>query len=111
MRHRQSHEEHQKRWARGSFLKAIRVRVIVGAPDGVYPPQWRVWLSTNSESDATAIWLEHKLDVPDSGEWLTDKVFSIPVLPKTRNPPSPGCPGLILFERTPLEDLDDDLQK
>lgn len=85
--------------------------MIADAPDNTYPPQWRIWASTNSESDATAIWLEHKLDVPDSGEWLSDKVFSIPVVPKARGPPSPGSPGLVIFERTPLEGCADSIEK
>ena len=88
-------------------MKSIRVRALTDAQDHAYPSQWRVWLSTNSEKDGTAIWLEHKFDVPQSGDWESAHVFSIPVVPKARHPPSPGSPGLIVFERTPLEGLDD----
>lgn len=42
---------------------------------------------------------------------MSDKVFSIPVVPKSRKPPSPGSPGLIVFERTPLEGFDDVIEK
>ena len=92
-------------------MTAIRARVVTEAPDNVYPPHWRIWLSTNSVNDGTAIWIQHKLDVPESGEWFSKNVFSIPVVPKSRNPPSPGSPGLIIFERTPLGDLNDDIAK
>lgn len=64
----------------------------------------------NVESDSTAIWLECKFDVPDSGEWLPDNIFSVPLLPESRHK-SKGSPGLIVFERTPLNDLHDVLEK
>lgn len=79
--------------------------------DEDYPPHWRIWLSTNTENDGTAIWLEQKLDVPDSGEWKSETIFSIPVLPKFDNPPSPGAPGLIIFERTPMDGVGDILER
>lgn len=79
--------------------------------DDDYPPEWRIWLSTNTENDGTAIWLEQKFDVPDSGEWKSESIFSIPVLPKFDNPPSPGAPGLIVFERTPLDGVADALER
>ena len=107
----QHHDEYEKRWERGSFLKTVKARVLQDAPGNEYPPHWRIWLSTNAETDGTAIWLEHKFDVPNSGEWVSEKVFSIPVVPKKRHPPSPGSPALIVFERTPVESLEDDIEK
>lgn len=79
--------------------------------DDDYPPEWRIWLSTNTVNDGTAIWLETKFDVPESGEWHAESIFSIPVLPKYDNPPSPGAPGLIVFERTPTDGVDDVLER
>ena len=91
----------------------MRARVVTDAPEHVYPAQWRVWLSTNTDGahDGTAIWLETKFGVPEAGEWASERVFSIPVVPKTRKPPHPGSPGLIVFERTPLEGLEDEIEK
>ena len=81
------------------------------APDNVYPYHWQVWLSTNTVNDGTAIWVQHKLDVPESGKWFTKDIFSIPISPKWRYPLSIGCPGLIIFERTPLGDVEDELAR
>ena len=91
----------------------MRARVVTDAPEHVYPAQWRVWLSTNTDGahDGTAIWLETKFGVPEAGEWHSESVFSIPVLPKYEGPPSPGAPGLIVFERTPMDNVDDVLER
>ena len=62
----------------------------------------------NTENDNTAIWLEHKFDVPSSGEWVSENVVSIPAFKK---PKSKGSPGLIVFERTPLEGVDDEIER
>jgi hypothetical protein len=64
----------------------------------------------NPESDATAIWLERKFDVPASGAWASETVFSIP-LSSAGGPDSLGYPGLIVFECTPLGDVTDELEK
>jgi hypothetical protein len=64
----------------------------------------------NPESDATAIWLERKFDVPESGQWASEAVFSIPVVPTRIIDPS-DSPGLIVFECTPLEGVADDLER
>ncbi|KIP07194.1 hypothetical protein PHLGIDRAFT_35576 [Phlebiopsis gigantea 11061_1 CR5-6] len=108
---KENHEEHQRRWARGTFLETVRHRVKHATADEDYPPEWRIWLSTNTENDGTAIWLEQKFDVPDSGEWKSENIFSIPVLHKYDNPPSPGAPGLIVFERTPMDGVSDVLER
>ncbi|KAG6844263.1 hypothetical protein H0H87_008299 [Tephrocybe sp. NHM501043] len=70
-------------------------------------PSWRVWLSMNPDSDATAIWLERKFDVPTSGDWASETIFSIP-LTRMANPDSPG---IVVFERTPMEGVTDDLER
>lgn len=64
----------------------------------------------NPESDATAIWLERKFDVPDSGHWVSEIVFSIPLIPPNHVDVS-DFPGLIVFESTPLEGVSDDLER
>ncbi|KAG6919686.1 hypothetical protein DXG01_002629 [Tephrocybe rancida] len=106
-RFKENHEEHERRWAQGSFLKVIANHV-KSKNNGVPPhPSWRVWLSMNPESDATAIWLERKFDVPVSGDWASEAVFSIP-LTRTADPDSPG---IIIFECTPMEGVTDDLER
>ncbi len=67
-----------------------------------------MWLSMNTENDKTAIWLEHKFDVPSSGRWISETVFSIPAFKK---PQAEDSPGLIVFERTPVEGVDDEIEK
>lgn len=62
----------------------------------------------NPEVDATAIWLERKFDVPASGQWGPENIFSIPVGP-TEN--SQASPGVIVFERTPLEGVTDEIER
>lgn len=62
----------------------------------------------NSDNDQTAIWLQQKFDVPESGEWVSESVFSIPV---SEPDASEAFPGLVVFECTPLEGVDDDLEK
>lgn len=62
----------------------------------------------NPESDATAIWLERKFDVPDSGQWASEFVFSIPVMDSAD---ASDFPGLIVFECTSLEGVEDDLER
>lgn len=105
----QNHEEHEQRWAKGSFLQAIRKNVAKLNPATLKLP-WNIWLSMNPESDATAIWLERKFDVPASGAWASETVFSIP-LSSAGGLDSVGYPGLIVFECTPLGDVTDELEK
>ncbi|THH31671.1 hypothetical protein EUX98_g2516 [Antrodiella citrinella] len=109
---KENHEEHQRRWAHGSFLEAIRRRVEALSPDGDSPDAWRAWLSLNTDNDGTAIWLEHKFDMPQSGEWISDTVFSVPAVPKAQAGRMPlGSPGLVIFERTPLGDVEDAIER
>lgn len=91
-------------------MHAIRSAVKDAVADDNYPAEWRIWLSMNTENDGTAIWLERKFDVPESGEWISDGVFSVSLLPEFQGTPN-SCPGLIVFERTPAGDLDDVLEK
>lgn len=52
-------------WARGSFLRSVRKRLITLAPGKTIPPRWNVWLATANEDpeDSTAQWLRRKLDM------------------------------------------------
>ncbi|PPQ97115.1 hypothetical protein CVT26_000597 [Gymnopilus dilepis] len=106
---KENHEEHELRWAPGSFLQVIRKRVKTLKPSALKLP-WHIWLSLNPESDATAIWLERKFDMPTSGSWVNESVFSIP-LSSAGDPASTGYPGVIVFECTPLGEVTDDLEK
>lgn len=74
------------------------------------PSNWLVWLSINQDNDGTAIWLQRKFDIPSSGTWLSDIVFQIGPAASTIDAED-GAPGLIIFECTPFEDLDDELEK
>lgn len=76
---------------------------------GSYPPAWHIWLSTNPETDGTAIWLEKKFDVPASGQWNSEHIFSIPIDPSGES--SLVSPGVIIFECTPLEGVADDIER
>ena len=48
--------------------------------------------------------------MPESGQWASEAVFSIPVAP-TIHVDKSGFPGLIVFECTPLEGVTDDLER
>ncbi|KAF8962842.1 SAC3/GANP/Nin1/mts3/eIF-3 p25 family-domain-containing protein [Flammula alnicola] len=107
-RFKENHEEHELRWAKGSFLQVMRKHVKTLNPSTLKLP-WHIWLSMNPESDATAIWLERKFDVPESGSWASESVFSIPL--SSASGITAGYPGIIVFECTPLGDVADDLEK
>ena len=100
----QNHEENEKRWAQGSFRDTVVERLKQRLPQGTDLPGWTIWVSVNTENDKTAIWLEHKFDIPSSGQWISETVFSVSALKK---PLDSDSPGLILFERTPLEGVDE----
>jgi len=102
----QNHEENERRWATGTFTRSLRERL----EREHLPPDWLVWLSINQDNDGTAIWLQRKFDVPSSGTWLSDKIFQIGPATSTVGAEG-GAPGLIVFECTPFEDLDDELEK
>ncbi|KAF7326366.1 Nuclear export factor [Mycena venus] len=117
-RFQENKEEHARRWAQGSFLQVVRTLLKSKSKSTKSPSSalWRIWLSLNPESDATAIWLECKFDVPGSGgQWETETVFSIPVMskPPPHNPDSAaeGYPGVIVFECTPLAGVKDELER
>jgi nuclear mRNA export protein SAC3 len=59
-------------------------------------------VSLNPKNDATAVWVEKKLNVPESGEWISEAVFAI-----REQDEEFSCPGLIFFECTPLEGQDE----
>ena len=63
----------------------------------------------NPENDGTAIWLECKFNVPESGQWESESIYSMPL--SGVNPQLPPSPGLIVFECTPLDDVTDDLER
>ncbi|PCH34598.1 hypothetical protein WOLCODRAFT_106253 [Wolfiporia cocos MD-104 SS10] len=104
-------EETQQRWEPGSFLRSVREYVKSVNQEGRSLDEWRLWLSMNTENDSTAIWVERKFHVPDSGIWDSDSVFSIPAHTNSYDPTLRGSPGLIVFERTSLADIDDDIER
>ncbi|KAF8151652.1 SAC3/GANP/Nin1/mts3/eIF-3 p25 family-domain-containing protein [Crassisporium funariophilum] len=106
---KENHTEHELRWAQGSFLEVIRKHIKDLNPSTLKLP-WQIWLSMNPESDATAIWLEKKFDVPESGSWVSEFVFAIPLSSSRASAPLPS-PGVIIFECTPLGDVTDNLEK
>jgi hypothetical protein len=72
---------------------------------------WRICLSVNPEvSDGTAIWVERKFNIPESGEWLEEVAFTIPIT-KTSSPSGEAHPGLVVFECTPIESVDDEIER
>ncbi|KAI9068551.1 hypothetical protein FKP32DRAFT_1587585 [Trametes sanguinea] len=105
----ENREENERRWAAGSFRRTIVNRLKMSLPLGTELPEWCIWLSTNSVNDKTAIWLEHKFDVPESGHWVSENVFCIPAFDSPKE--GPGSPGLIVFERSPLEGVDDEIER
>ena len=105
----QNQQEHEQRWALGSFLGVIKQHIQSINPSTLELP-WDTWLSLNPECDATAIWLERKFDMPGSGTWFSEYVFSIPLSPSGVSNRR-GYPGLIVFECTPTGDVADDLEK
>lgn len=63
----------------------------------------------NPDSDATAIWIEKKFNVPESGKWITpSNIFAIPIGgPEGADDSVPEHPGLVVFECSPLDGLDE----
>ncbi|TFY70589.1 hypothetical protein EVG20_g2429 [Dentipellis fragilis] len=102
---KENHEQNERRWAPGTFLESIRARISSAA--GLYPFDYRIWVSMNPDNDGTAIWVERKFDVPASGQWANERIFSIPLLPGDNQSNSPG---FIVFECTPLGGIKDDLE-
>lgn len=104
----QNHEDHARRWARGSFLGVLKD--FLESTSRPLPDNWSAWLSLNQESDGTAIWLEQKFNVPDSGKWKNENVFHIPIS-KDHVELVHSYPGVVIFERTPLTGVTDILGK
>uniref|UniRef100_A0A8H7XML3 Uncharacterized protein n=1 Tax=Psilocybe cubensis TaxID=181762 RepID=A0A8H7XML3_PSICU len=102
------YREHELRWAQEAFLQVIRNHIKVLNASTLQMP-WHIWLAMNPESDAAAIWLERKFDVPDSGTWQNENVLSIPI--SSANGSANGYPGVIVFECTPLGDVTDNLER
>ncbi|KAI6133001.1 SAC3/GANP/Nin1/mts3/eIF-3 p25 family-domain-containing protein [Pisolithus croceorrhizus] len=98
-----NHEEHARRWARGSFLHLLQS--FLEPPSSRLHPNWAAWLSLNQENDGTAIWLEQKFDVPESGKWKSGNVFEMPVS-RSHIDVERFYPGVIIFERTPVSSTD-----
>ncbi|KAI0246513.1 hypothetical protein BJV78DRAFT_1286317 [Lactifluus subvellereus] len=99
---KENHEQHERRWAPGTLLAAARTHV--GDPA---PFDYCLWLSLNPENDGTAIWVERKFDMPNSGAWVSERVFSIPLAPDVVS----RSPGLVVFECSPLHGVNDEIEK
>lgn len=99
----QNHEDHTHRWARGSLLGVLMD--FLESAKRPLPNNWSAWLSLNQESDGTAIWLEQKFNVPDSGKWKNENVFQMQISKDHTEPHS--YPGVIVFERTPFTGVTD----
>ena len=80
------------------------------AAAGTIPENWSAWLSLNQDNDGTAIWLELKFNVPQSGSWRDANIFQVPMVPQPCNSTA-GYPGIIIFERTPVSGVDDPLER
>ncbi|KIJ67361.1 hypothetical protein HYDPIDRAFT_37902 [Hydnomerulius pinastri MD-312] len=107
-RFEKNHEDHARRWARSSFL--VVLKSFLDSASKPLPDNWSAWLSLNQENDGTAIWLEQKFDVPNSGKWKNENVFQIP-LSKQHAELESCFPGVVIFERTPLAGMTDILEK
>ncbi|KAF8257416.1 hypothetical protein EI94DRAFT_1758502, partial [Lactarius quietus] len=99
---KENREQHERRWTPGTFLATLRAHV--GNPA---PFDYCLWLSLNPENDGTAIWVERKFDMPDSGSWASENVFSVPLAPGADS----RSPGLVVFECSPLHGLEDEIEK
>ena len=101
-RRSQNQEQHERRWAPGTFLATLRAHV--GNPA---PFDYCLWLSLNPENDGTAIWIERKFDMPNAGAWVSERVFSVPLASGAAS----RSPGLVVFECTPLHGVDDEIER
>lgn len=99
---KENREQHERRWTPGTFLAALHAHI--GNPA---PFDYCLWLSLNPENDGTAIWVERKFDMPDSGTWASEHVFSIALAPGADS----RSPGLLIFECSPLHGLEDEIEK
>ena len=98
------------RWATGTFLRTLRAHLKSLKMQRSVLAEWRLWLAVNPFFDPTAIWLEKKFDAEPLGDFSVELVTALPAIP-TPSPFPRGSPGLIVFERTPLEYVKDDIEK
>lgn len=98
------------RWATGTFLRTLRTHLKSLKLQRSVLAEWRLWLAVNPFFDPTAIWLEKKFDAEPLGDLSVELVTTLPAIP-TPSPFPRGSPGLIVFERTPLEYVKDDIEK
>lgn len=106
---RENREEHESRWTQGSFLASVRAVVHRKAQGD--PPFWNLWLSMNPDVDGTAIWVQRKFSVPESGEWLSENSFQIPISSQEDTTQPPSAPSLLVFECSPIADIGDDVER
>ncbi|TFK51381.1 hypothetical protein OE88DRAFT_1659360 [Heliocybe sulcata] len=106
---REKHEEYERRWAQGSFLSTVRS--VVRKKLRRTPQSWNVWLSMNPDVDSTAIWVQRKFNVPESGRWMSESSFEIPYSNASAAGTSTSAPALLVFECTPIADVEDDLER
>ncbi|KZT30237.1 hypothetical protein NEOLEDRAFT_1054522 [Neolentinus lepideus HHB14362 ss-1] len=64
----------------------------------------------NPDVDSTAIWVQQKFNVPDSGRWRSETSFEIPYS-QAQASSSSSAPALLVFECTPIADVEDDLER
>ena len=98
------------RWATGTFLRTLRTHLKSLKLQRSVLAEWRLWLAVNPFFDPTAIWLEKKFDAEPLGDLSVELVTTLPAI-ATPSPFPRGSPGLIVFERTPLEYVKDDIEK
>ncbi|KAI6115064.1 SAC3/GANP/Nin1/mts3/eIF-3 p25 family-domain-containing protein [Pisolithus croceorrhizus] len=91
-----NHEEHARRWARGSFLHLLRN--FLEPPSSRLPPNWAAWLSLNQETTALPFGLSRR-------KWKSENVFEMPVS-RSHIDVERFYPGVIIFERTPVSSTD-----
>ncbi|KZT66323.1 hypothetical protein DAEQUDRAFT_813670 [Daedalea quercina L-15889] len=107
---KENHEETKMRWTIGTFVRSLRTHLKSINTKRRPLAEWRLWLAVNPFFDPTAIWLEKKFDAESLGDLSIELVTALPAVP-TPKPFPRGSPGLIVFERTPLERIKDDIEK
>ena len=94
--------------SRSLVLSSSRNQLQQSQP-ALLPATWEIWLSTNPVHDPTAIWLDTKFGVPESGSWLSENVFSIAL--EKESVSGKAHPGVVVFECSPVEGVDDELER
>ncbi|TFK19237.1 hypothetical protein FA15DRAFT_689578 [Coprinopsis marcescibilis] len=106
---KERYADHERRWAPGTFLELIRTYVNQRIDPKRMPSSWQIWVSTNPVKDQTACWVQTKFNIPNSGGWESEHVFSIPISKEHRQ--NEAHPGLIVFECTPLDGVNDEIER